>query len=178
MMTAVINVQRNVQGMIVKINVIGNYLDSILLTEWRQGSGEKMHMMLQNRKMVVLTVLDNTLIIIIRLVILFFFVSNIIGIIWYVSTISNFKLLIGITYSLILLLVELFPTKIFLGKISNIIFTLTCRVGIVLTLFSFQITGQSNDLFGYLTQSAIIACFLYLIIRRKMFIMKAGTDHN
>lgn len=94
-------------------------------------------MMLQNRKMVVLTVLDNTLIIIIRLVILFFFVSNIIGIIWYASTISNFKLLIGITYSLILLLVELFPTKIFLGKISNIIFTLTCRVGIVLTLFSF-----------------------------------------
>jgi len=103
-----------------------------------------------------------------RTVLIYYAIANSIGIIWYLSTISQLDMLRGSLFIISTLIIGLSPLKLFKDRLATIIYVIICLIGIISTLFlSLKLYFEEyGGLYDYLEQLIIIICFAFMMARK------------
>lgn len=124
-------------------------------------------MMRQRISKDVKNVIDISLGMIARSVIVFFGAANIIGIVWFIGTIGTDDIVRGSIFSFSSFIIGLSPLAIFQSRIAKKIYAAICLIGILSTIYLCGkiIFEEYGGLYDLLEQFVIIACFAFMMVR-------------
>jgi len=166
------NAQKNVQNMIVKMHVTGNYLGQIHRMEQQQDYMERMHMTAQKEKMAAINAINSLLNILSRSILIYYAVATFIGITWFIGTLNTLDILSGYLFVISASIVGLSCIDFFKRKTSTLVYIMICLAGITSSLFmiiKYYFVNYGNP-FDYLEQLTIIMCFVIMIIRKTVIL--------
>lgn len=128
----------------------------------------KMHMMRQKGNTVVMNVTKLFLSVVTRSVLIYFFIANIIGIVWFMGTLDSSSLIRGLIFSLSSFIVGISPLNNFKGRIANRIYLTICLFGILSSLYLCvkNFLTEYGTSYDFSEQLIIILCFIIMMVRK------------